>query len=389
MPDQITETTNTGWLARIKSALTGIIIGPLIIILSIWLLWSNEIRSVNVSNGLEEGAKAVVSLTSPEARPESEGKLIHTSGVLDTTALLRDDIFGVEQKALRLDRKVEMYQWTEKKSSSSNDNLGGSQTTTTTYSYEKKWTDAKVNSSNFHTPTDHTNPEEWKYTSSTIFATDAKIGNIAVGQTFLGQLKAETTFTTFSPSFSLSGTKVENTSIYIGVDSAIPQVGDIRIRYSYTPVGTMSIIGKLMNQAVIPYTTKTNTTIALITPGTVEASSMFATSQANNTLTTWMLRGAGMILMFAGFSVFFQIISILTKFLPILSVMVEWGLGLVSFCLTLLLGGTIIAIAWFAARPMISAIVAVVVAGVIWGVYQMKKGTTVKVEESGVSLSGV
>lgn len=86
----------------------------------------------------------------------------------------------------------------------------------------------------------------------------------------------------------------------------------------------MSIIGKLMNQAVIPYTTKTNTTIALITPGTVEASSMFATSQANNTLTTWMLRGAGMILMFAGFSVFFQIISILTKFLPILSVMVEW-----------------------------------------------------------------
>lgn len=124
MPDQITETTNTGWLARIKSALTGIIIGPLIIILSIWLLWSNEIRSVNVSNGLEEGAKAVVSLTSPEANPESEGKLIHTSGVLDTTALLRDDIFGVEQKALRLDRKVEMYQWTEKKSSSSNDNLG-------------------------------------------------------------------------------------------------------------------------------------------------------------------------------------------------------------------------------------------------------------------------
>lgn len=124
MPDQITETTNTGWLARIKSALTGIIIGPLIIILSIWLLWSNEIRSVNVSNGLEEGAKAVVSLTSPEATPESEGKLIHTSGILDTTEPLRDDIFGIEQKALLLDRKVEMYQWTEKKSSSSNDNLG-------------------------------------------------------------------------------------------------------------------------------------------------------------------------------------------------------------------------------------------------------------------------
>lgn len=91
-----------------------------------------------------------------------------------------------------------------------------------------------------------------------------------------------------------------------------------------------------------------------------------------------MLRGAGMILMFVGFSVFFQIIAILTKFLPILSVFVEWGLGLVSFCLTVMLGGTIIAIAWFAARPMVSAIVAVVVVGVVIGAYQLRKGTTEK-----------
>ena len=81
--------------------------------------------------------------------PDNNLKLVHVSGNATTDEVLTDPTFGVSATAIRLGRKVEMYQWNEVKNSSTQKDLGGSNETTTTYSYVKKWSDDPIDSTKF------------------------------------------------------------------------------------------------------------------------------------------------------------------------------------------------------------------------------------------------
>ncbi len=64
MQQTYTEQTTTGWGQRIKNALVGLILGPILIIIAIYVLWSNESRSVKTETGLNEGKAQVVTVKS-------------------------------------------------------------------------------------------------------------------------------------------------------------------------------------------------------------------------------------------------------------------------------------------------------------------------------------
>ena len=113
--DTHTEVTTESWGDRIVSSLGGIIIGIILILVSLGVLWWNEGRAVKTARSLEEGGGAVVSVAADKVDAQNEGKLVHLTGLATTDEILADPVFGISDKAIRLDRDVEMYQWHEKR----------------------------------------------------------------------------------------------------------------------------------------------------------------------------------------------------------------------------------------------------------------------------------
>lgn len=64
--------------------------------------------------------------------------------------MLSEPDFSMSIPAIKLERKIETYQWEEDSKEENKDNYGGSQTTTTTYTYKKVWDEGINNSSDFH-----------------------------------------------------------------------------------------------------------------------------------------------------------------------------------------------------------------------------------------------
>ncbi len=103
---------------------------------------------------------------------------------------------------------------------------------------------------------------------------------------------------------------------------------------------------------------------------------MFQNAQDENMLFTWLFRVGGIILLFIGFSLIFQIIVILAKVIPFLATIVGWGTSLISFLATIIVGGIVIASAWIFARPLISGVVFVIIGGIVFFIFQNKKSAS-------------
>src|SRR5579859_8159162 len=151
----------------VKNAIGGVFIGLIFVPGSfIALIW-NEGRAVKTANSLEEGAKTVVSVPADSVNAANEGKLVYISGQTATTGAIADPDFGITaEHMLRLERKVEMYQWKES-SSTSNGN--------TTYSYSKTWSSHLISSESFHEP-GHQNPEKMPIEPASFNAQGATLG---------------------------------------------------------------------------------------------------------------------------------------------------------------------------------------------------------------------
>src|SRR5208283_3808849 len=156
--DSFSETSEQGWLSRMGDAIKGVLIGLLLFIVSFPLLFWNEGRAVHTAQGLAEGEKSVVRTAPDKVDPANENKLVHLSGLATTEDVLKDTDFDVSAKAIKLERKVEMYQWVEKEEKKTEKKLGGKEVTTTTYNYDKKWSPDYKESSKFKHPEGHENP---------------------------------------------------------------------------------------------------------------------------------------------------------------------------------------------------------------------------------------
>jgi hypothetical protein len=131
--DSFTETTSTGWFSRIGQSIAGVLFGIVLILGSGVLMFWNEGRAVQTARSLAEGQGVVVDVDAARVDPGNDGKLVHVTGDLKTTAPLNDPEFGVSVPAARLVRTVEMYQWKEDSHTEKSKNFGGSEEPVTTY----------------------------------------------------------------------------------------------------------------------------------------------------------------------------------------------------------------------------------------------------------------
>ena len=145
MSDQFTETTSTGYFARLGGSIVGVLFGLLLVPASVFLLYWNEGRAVDAANDISSGARQVIEVESGRLDSAADGKLVHLAGPLTTKAPARDPLFGVSGGDLvRLERTAEMYQWKEDKHTESHESVGGTKTTETTYTYARVWSPTPI-----------------------------------------------------------------------------------------------------------------------------------------------------------------------------------------------------------------------------------------------------
>ncbi len=176
MVDHITRTVRQGFFSRLANSFVGILFGLLLVPGSVLLIGWNEYRTVHRSRGLAEAEGAVTGVADPfEISQTQNDKLVHVIGTATTEEKLSDPEFGISQTVLRLERKVEMYQWVEHKEKKTRDKVGGGRETITTYSYEKKWHDDRVDSDRFEERSNHENPS-LRYSPKSLVTDRATLG---------------------------------------------------------------------------------------------------------------------------------------------------------------------------------------------------------------------
>lgn len=400
MNDQITQTTHTSWFSRLGGALSGVLVGFVMVLICVGVLFWNEGRAVKTAKGLKEGAASVVSVSADRVDPANEGKLVHVSGPSSVTAPLVDADFGVSATGLRLARKVEMYQWRETSRSETRTRLGGGQETVTTYSYEKVWSPSAEDSSAFNQPAGHQNPR-LDVEGTEVLARDAKLGAFRLDEGLVARVGGGTALSltpdllprvreaagrlrrhvAISDNQILLSAQPASNAVQ-GAPAPEPTVGDLKITYQLVPAGEVSVAARQDRDGFGPYSARNGETLLLVSTGRVAASEMFKGAQDANAMMTWALRGGGLVLLMVGFGLILAPLAVVADVLPIAGTVVRMGTGLVGFVLALLVASAVIALAWFAFRPLLTVGILVVGGGVAFVAWRYGRGRAKTAEAS-------
>nr|WP_282571953.1 TMEM43 family protein [Roseomonas acroporae] len=331
------------------------------------LLWWNEGRAVTTARSLGEGAGAVVAIDPARPDPARQGQLVHLTGPLNAAgpAVDAETGIGAAGQGVVLRRRVQIYQWREQSNRNTQERLGGGQTTTTFYRYERVWSDQPIDSANFQSP-GHANPPP-RLREARWVATNPTVGAIGLPPEALNGLGGARPVPLTPADAAQFGQRtglhaqLNGGEIYVGFSPAAPAIGDLRVTWEAVPRQPVTAVGQLLGSALGPYQTRAGDRILVLREGTLAADALFAREQQSNHALTWILRGVGVLLMFAGFALVAAPLAVLGAVLPILSQIAAFGALLGAFVLTAVLAPAVVALAWFAARPLLS--LGVLVAG--------------------------
>ena len=363
--NSITETTTTGWLSRIGSSLIGVLIGIIFLPAAIFLLSWNEGRAVTAATGLKRGLSTIVEVSADTVNQQNNSKLIYLNGTVSGVTPAVDPWNKLSATGLlRLQRKVEMYQWLEKESETKTNNVGGSQTTQKTYTYSLGWAETAHNSTQFKVPAGHQNPV-MSLKSQTFDANPVKIGAFTLDKSLVHDL------TNFEAVEALSqapaGYTVQGNMLYKGANADQPALGDMRVTYSAIAAQTYSIAAQQNNSTLTTYhDTKNDYKIALIEPGVVSAQKLFADQASTEKVITWACRIGGFVMLVIGFSLIMGPLAMLVAFLPFLEGLVGFGTFFVALGLAIPITLITIAVAWIASRPVIGGGILLVAVAATW-----------------------
>ncbi len=374
MSDDFTEFTSQSWGGRILNSLKGILFGIVLIPISIILLFWNENRAVTTAKGLKEGAAAVVSIEATSVVPANNKKLVHLSDqVTSGDEVLKDPLFGVLAKGIRLSRSVEMYQWQEEKSSETRKKLGGGTETATTYSYKQVWSDKLISSGNFNPEhrLDHQNPTARLADPLTLVGGNVRLGAFKLPSGVIAKMQGDAVLAAtdedlakVAPDLRPKLTLAAGT-FYVGADPANPALGDQRVSFKVLAPAVWSVIASQIGDTLEPFQPKDGPAIERVEPGTVSAEVMFKHAASENAMLTWGLRLGGFVLMALGLGLIVSPLSVFADVIPFLGDVVGAGVGFAAMLLAFVGSITVIAVAWFAVRPLLTVALAGVAAAAL------------------------
>ena len=375
----VTETTTEGWGSRLGSSIKGVLFGLGLFIAGFPVLFWNEGNSVKTAKALDEGEGACISVESnAKVDPEMEGRLVHMTGKADTKDVLSDDVFGVSATAIRLSRKVEMYQWIEHEKTTEKKNVGGSVTKTTTYTYSKEWSSSVVSSDSFK-EAGHDNPAAMEFESEEKLAQTVSFGAFMLSDDQIRRIGGEQAYA-FPTSFvcKVDRVQTQGTTIYVPeiktrenalnnrVVASQPRIGDMRVTFEVIYPHDISIVAKQRGGGFVGYTAKNGKKIDMLSNGIRDAAEMFAAARRNNAIMTWMVRLGGFLLMYFGLSMVLKPLSVLGDVLPILGDIIGLGAGFVAGIVAIVCTLVTIAVSWLFYRPVMAVVLLAVAGFFVW-----------------------
>lgn len=389
MSDSFTETTSTGWFSKIGSALWGVLMAPLLMIGSGALLFWNEGNFVYRAASLGEAKTAQVDVAdSAKLEADKVGKLVHLSGDAKTDETLEDADFGLKVKAIRLSRKVEMYQWVEKEKSEKKKKLGGGEETVTTYEYEKKWEDEPVDSDRFKDKKGHQNPGAFPIQAKSETAKKVDVGAYHLSSGLISQIDKSEPLTLNVEEVKASpwlkdrtDAQVTSGEVYIGDAKNGPTVGDVKIAFTEVKPALISILAELgADGALDAWKASNGYTVDRVEYGKVSGADMIKIMENENELITWILRAVGTLLMVVAVGMVFKPLEVLADVIPMLGDFVGWGTGIFAFVIGVAMSLFVVSIAWFYYRPLYGILLIVAGVALVMGVRMLLAKPRPKIE---------
>ncbi len=387
----VTEVQTESYFSRLGNSFKGIGGGLLLFLIAFPLLFWNEGRAVKRAKALETGAGAVVSVQADKVDPANEGKLVHVTAKADTKDVLTDPLFKISSTAIRLERRVEMYQWKQNESSKTEKQLGGGTKKTTVYTYEKVWSDKPVNSAYFK-EAGHENPG-FPFESEKLRANHVTLGDFLLNDSLVDRLgdsrklpvpadyklpaalsgKSDAAYVHVSRKSSAPSQVSQEQPADNASDAALtePAIGDLRISWYAVVPHEVSIVARQTGKTFSAYPVGSES-ILLIADSVQSAEAMFQSAQSANSAMTWFLRIAGLVMMYVGLSCVLRPLSVLMDVIPFLGDLIGAGISLISFLIALPCTLVTIAVAWIYYRPLLGIGLLVVAAALIVFLFRKK-----------------
>ena len=313
---------------RRRNPFVGFIFGIILIIASIYFIWTNEANSVRLIANQNFIKDNVVSVSAYDVDRNNDGKLITVNGTLTTDETLSDSIISLDN-ALVLERKVEVYQkYTRHRRHR-------------THTYYK-WSER----------IDRMGVLSFEKGPLTLVAKSGHLENFSLTSLQASNINNLTKLTNL-PSFK--DYKIVDGYYYIGDNYSSPRVGDVRISYRYALSGKpVSIIGKQNSDNTISAYQYKKDSIYVQYDGTFDTYEIQDEYRNRNESRTMSQRFIGFILLFAGFALLSSPISAIVGTIPFLSFLVDGVSNLAALVLAACVSLTTIIIAWLYYRPVLA-----------------------------------
>lgn len=210
-----------------------------------------------------------------------------------------------------------------------------------------------------------------RYESDEFTASEVTLGEFMLSRSLVGKINQSSVLPVadLANIEDIPEAEFHGSSIYLGEDPSLPQIGDLRITYHVVAPTEVSIVSSQSGQTFEPYQAAAGGTIDMLEPGRVDAGMMFRQAQQSNVMWTWIYRLGGFVLMLVGMAMILRPLSVAGDVIPFLGSVVGAGTGILSFLIAAPFACLTIAVAWLRYRPAIGAsllFAAVVAAGIVF-----------------------
>lgn len=343
------------WSPRPSARWRPLLGGAALFIAALILLVSNEDRALDRESALAARLSSAILAPADELDETLEGKLIHLEAPLLASAPLRDHRIPVEIHALRLDRRVQMYQWDAQKTTREEISPSGEKGRVEVESYAKIWSEEVIDSSKF-ADTIHANPA-FPFRSHRFEVSSPRLGKLRVPVDVIRRLSsyeilpADPEIATLAEEATLGrAIAARGDHYYVGESPEAPQIGDLRVIYRYIPEGILaSGIGQQLGDTLSAFSFRDETLPSVVLPGSHTAHALFASSPDPFARWVNLIRGLALLLLIGALFIVFQALTELRAREGWFGDLLHGGAALNSLVFGLGLGVSIIGIVWIAA----------------------------------------